>query len=142
MFLPQRPYLPPGPLRRAVCYPLDEAGLTDAEIAGVLEHTGLGHLSDQLAVVDGWERRLSGGEQQRLAFARVLLNKPDWLFLDEATCSLDEAAEAHLYALLTRFLPGLTLVSVAHGRGVARFHSRFLHLGDGTVLVARSPVER
>ena len=132
--------MPLGPLKRAVCYPLNEAETSDSEIVEVLERTGLGYVIGDLATIDAWESRLSGGEQQRLAFCRVLLIKPDWLFVDEATCSLDDAAEAHLYALLTESLPRVTLISIAHGKEVARFHSRFLHIGSDGVMTERNSV--
>jgi ABC-type transport system involved in cytochrome bd biosynthesis fused ATPase/permease subunit len=93
LFLPQRPYLPLGTLKRAVCYPEDEARFTDAEAVTALEEAGLGHLAPRLGDSDSWGQRLSGGEQQRLSFARAFLLRPDWLFLDEATASLDPEAE-------------------------------------------------
>ena len=77
---------------------------------------------------DSWGQRLSGGEQQRLAFARALLLRPDWLFLDEATASLDPDAEAMLYTLLKRSLPATTIISIAHRPAVADFHDRKLVL--------------
>jgi putative ATP-binding cassette transporter len=77
---------------------------------------------------EAWAQRLSGGEQQRIALARALLAKPDWLFLDEATASLDPEAEAHLYRTLKERLPGTTIVSIAHRPSVAAFHSRHLVL--------------
>ena len=96
LFLPQKPYLPIGSLKRAVTYPGDAAGLSDAEIADVLRAVGLAQLANDLERVENWAQVLSGGEQQRLAFARALLNKPDWLFLDEATASLPEDAQEAL----------------------------------------------
>jgi putative ATP-binding cassette transporter len=83
--------------------------------------------------VAAWGKRLSGGEQQRLALARALLIKPDWLFLDEATASLDPASEAHLYELLIEALPGTTLVSVAHHPELTKFHARMLHVEGGAI---------
>lgn len=100
-------------------------------IRSVLEAVGLPHLADRLDEEDAWDRRLSGGEQQRLSFARALLVKPDVLFLDEATASLDPPAEAALYALLRERLPGAAVLSIAHRDGVARFHDRALRLRDG-----------
>ncbi len=130
LFLPQRPYLPLGTLRRVVCYPLDAAAVPEAEIRAALAAVGLPQLADRLDEEDAWDRRLSGGEQQRLAFARALLVKPDFLFLDEATASLDPPAEAALYALLRERLPGTAVLSIAHREAVARFHDRALRLAD------------
>jgi putative ATP-binding cassette transporter len=131
LFLPQRPYLPLGTLRRAVCYPLDAAEVPEDAIRAALDAVGLPRLCDHLDEEDAWDRRLSGGEQQRLAFARALLVKPDVLFLDEATASLDPPAEAALYALLRERLPGASVLSIAHRDGVSRFHDRALRLQDG-----------
>ncbi len=131
LFLPQRPYLPLGALRRAVCYPLDAAAVPDEVVRQTLEDVGLGHLKDRLEEEDAWDRRLSGGEQQRLAFARALLVKPDFLFLDEATASLDSAAEARLYGLLRERLPETAVLSIAHREAVARWHDRAFRLGSG-----------
>jgi putative ATP-binding cassette transporter len=131
LFLPQRPYLPLGTLRRALCYPVDAAEVPDAEVREALEAVGLGHLERRLDEEDVWDRRLSGGEQQRLAFARALLVKPELLFLDEATASLDPEAERQLYALVREKLPGTTLLSIAHRPAVAEFHDRGLRLSEG-----------
>ena len=105
LFLPQRPYLPLGTLRRALCYPMDAAQVPDDAVRAALRDAGLGHLEARLDEEDSWDRRLSGGEQQRVALARALLFKPDWLFLDEATASLDPEAEAAFYTLLRERLP-------------------------------------
>ncbi|NOG69692.1 ABC transporter ATP-binding protein/permease [Roseicella sp. DB1501] len=131
LFLPQRPYLPLGTLRQALCYPRDAAAFGEAEIRAALEDAGLGHLAPRLDEEDAWDRHLSGGEQQRVALARALLLKPDWLFLDEATASLDPAAEARFYELLKERLPGTTLVSIAHRPAVAQYHERALRVREG-----------
>ena len=122
LFLPQRPYIPLGTLRGALCYPAPADRYTDADIRTALEDVGLPGLAPELDADENWAQRLSGGEQQRLAVARALLLRPDWLFMDEATASLDPEAEAELYALLRRRLPGTTLVSIAHRPAVAAFH--------------------
>jgi putative ATP-binding cassette transporter len=131
LFLPQRPYIPLGTLRNAVTYPAPPSAYDDAAVRSAVQDVGLGHLMPQLDEVDSWAQRLSGGEQQRLAIARALLTKPDWLFLDEATASLDPEAEADLYALLRRRLPSTTLISIAHRPAVAAFHERHITLQRG-----------
>jgi vitamin B12/bleomycin/antimicrobial peptide transport system ATP-binding/permease protein len=138
LFLPQKPYIPVASLREAVSFPADSA-FPDKEIEEALRLCRLEHFAGRLDEVRNWSLSMSGGEQQRLAFARALLNKPDWLFLDEATASLDEATEAQLYSLLDQRLPHATLVSIAHRPAVAAFHGRKFALepaGDGARLVA------
>ena len=126
MFLPQRPYLPLGTLRHVVTYPAAADAHPDAAVREVLTAVGLGTLAARLDEEENWGQRLSGGEQQRLALARALLARPDWLFLDEATASLDPEAEASLYRLLQQRLPATTIVSIAHRPAVASFHARHL----------------
>jgi vitamin B12/bleomycin/antimicrobial peptide transport system ATP-binding/permease protein len=125
-FLPQRPYVPLGTLRHAIAYPSAVDTFSDAEIHQVLEDVGLPQLGDRLDHDDNWPMRLSMGEQQRLGFARALLAKPDWIFMDEATASLDPQAEDALYQILKQRLPTATLVSIAHRASVARYHERQL----------------
>jgi putative ATP-binding cassette transporter len=134
LFLPQRPYLPLGTIKRAVCYPENEANFSDADVIAALEQAGLGHLAPRLTDLDSWGQRLSGGEQQRLSFARAFLQRPDWLFLDEATASLDPVAEQELYEKLKRALSGLTMISIAHRPAVAQFHDRVLTVEDGRLV--------
>ncbi len=122
LFLPQRPYFPQGTLRTALTYPAENPQLTDADLAQVLNDVGIGALADRLHKRDNWGQSLSGGEQQRLAIARALLLKPDWLFLDEATASLDPQSEAELMAMLRARLPNTTIVSIAHRPDVAAEH--------------------
>jgi vitamin B12/bleomycin/antimicrobial peptide transport system ATP-binding/permease protein len=124
LFLPQKPYLPIGTLKRAVTYPGDAASFSDAEIADALRAVGLAQLASDLERAENWAQVLSGGEQQRLAFARALLNKPDWLFLDEATASLPEDAQDVLYRLLKQRLPHTTLVSIGHRASLRGYHAR------------------
>jgi len=134
LFLPQRPYLPLGTLRRAVCYPLEAESVPEEAVRAALTAVGLPRLIERLDEEDAWDRSLSGGEQQRLAFARALLVKPDFLFLDEATASLDPAAEEALYGLLASDLPGTAVLSIAHRPAVARFHGRRLRVESGRLV--------
>lgn len=131
MFLPQQSYLPIGSLRACLCYPSDEQWFGIGECIEALRAVRLEALVDELDVHDNWARRLSPGEQQRIALARVLLHKPDWLFLDEASASLDPANEAAMYRLLIERLPGAGIVSVAHRESLAAFHDKTLELVDG-----------
>jgi putative ATP-binding cassette transporter len=126
LFLPQKPYLPIGSLKRAVTYPADAQSFEDGEIAEALQVAGLGHLAGDLERSENWAQVLSGGEQQRLAFARALLNKPEWLFLDEATASLPEDAQDALYRTLKERLPETTLVSIGHRTSLRAHHDRQL----------------
>lgn len=130
MFVPQRNYLPPGSLRAALSYPAGEQAFTRADCLRALDDVRLGTLAGELDRLDDWARRLSPGEQQRLAFARVLLQRPDHLFLDEATSSLDDDNETWLYQTLLRQLPQLTLISVAHRQRLADFHSKVLEVPE------------
>jgi putative ATP-binding cassette transporter len=124
LFLPQKPYIPIGSLREAVAYPGAPADFGDAAIRGALADVGLDAFAERLDGRQNWSLQLSGGEQQRLAMARALLHRPDWLFLDEATASLDETSERRLYGLLGERLAGATIVSIAHRPTVAAFHRR------------------
>jgi putative ATP-binding cassette transporter len=126
MFLPQRPYIPLGTLRHVVSYPSEPNVYGRDAIVAALTDAGLPSLIPRLDQEENWPQLLSGGEQQRLALARALLAKPDWLFLDEATASLDPEAEDELYRMLRERLPGTTLVSIAHRPSVAAFHERRL----------------
>jgi putative ATP-binding cassette transporter len=124
LFVPQWPYLPLGSLRRAVSYPAPEGTFPDERIDEVLRLLGLGHLATRLDETAPWDQQLSPQEQQRLALGRVLLNEPDWVFLDKATSALDEEMEKRVYTLLAERLPGTTVISVAHRPAVASYHTR------------------
>jgi vitamin B12/bleomycin/antimicrobial peptide transport system ATP-binding/permease protein len=124
LFLPQKPYLPLGTLREALIYPSETTDLPESRLKEVMETVGLGAFVGRLDEPDNWAQRLSLGEQQRLAFARILLAEPDLLFLDEATSALDEPSEARLYALLRAAAWAPTIVSVGHRGTLGAFHDR------------------
>jgi putative ATP-binding cassette transporter len=126
LFLPQRPYLPIGVLRDVVSYPMPAGGVDDAALREMLEAVGLIELGVHLDEPAHWALRLSPGEQQRIAFARALVQKPEWLFLDEATSAVDEATEARLYRLLRERLSETTLFSIGHRTTLHAFHARRL----------------
>jgi len=124
MMLPQRPYFPVGSLQAAVAYPGNETTFAPKQIAEALELVGLPKLASKLDQSGHWNRTLSLGEQQRLGLARALLHAPQFLFLDEATASLDEPSEAALYRLLEQKLPATTIVSIGHRSTLEAFHQR------------------
>jgi len=128
LFLPQKPYIPIGTLREAVKYPDEQSTASDGEIATALQVVNLGHLAGRLDEEAHWSNVLSGGEQQRLATARALVFKPDWLFMDEATSSLDDASEAAVYDALKRGLPTTTMVSIGHRPTLRQWHDRRIEL--------------
>ena len=137
MFIPQRPYFPDGPLRDALAYPQPASAYTDEALKLALTDALLPQLCQRLNDSDAWGQKLSGGEQQRLAIARVLLKKPAWIFADEATSALDEAAEKTLYEKLLAHVVSVNggLVSIAHKPNVAAFHNQRWTLeksGDGS----------
>jgi putative ATP-binding cassette transporter len=138
LLMPQRAYVPIGTLRRAVTYPLPPGDRTSVEVGRALKLVGLGHLVPRLDEEGPWDQVLSGGEKQRLAFARVLLHRPNIVVLDEATSALDPASQARLMELLTTDLGATTIVSVAHRPELEAFHSRKITLerhSDGAHLV-------
>ena len=124
MMLPQRPYFPLGTLAAAIAYPAEPGVHSRERLAETLEAVGLAALVPRLEEEAHWNRMLSLGEQQRLGIARAILERPDFLFLDEATASLDEAAEASLYRLLHERLKGATIVSIGHRSTLGAFHRR------------------
>jgi putative ATP-binding cassette transporter len=134
LFLPQKPYLPIGTLREVVSYPMPPGGVDDATLRETLEAVELPELAGHLDEAANWGMQLSPGEQQRIAFARTLVQKPDWLFVDEATSAVDEATEARLYRLLRERLAGTAVFSVGHRGTLRQFHARELAVqpnGDG-----------
>ena len=145
VFMPQRPYFPEGTLRQALAYPDSAEHYTDEALKSALYDAMLPHLADELDTASQWTQQLSGGEQQRLALARVLLKRPRWVFADEATSALDEVAEKTLYEKLRTMVreEGGGLVSIAHRPSVASYHDtawQFMPAPEGSnakfVLVA------
>ncbi|MGY3015931.1 putative ATP-binding cassette transporter [Pseudomonas sp. TE6283] len=130
LFLSQRPYLPLGDLRTAIAYPAQGVLGDDARMQQALRQVNLAHLAERLDEQRDWSRILSLGEQQRLAFSRVLFNRPQVVFLDESTSAMDEGLEHALYSLLRAELPATLLVSVGHRSTLAGFHSHRLEV-DG-----------
>ncbi len=132
LFLPQKPYLPLGSLRDVLLYPHGAADTPDTDLTEALTAVGLARLIPEIDQQKPWPMILSLGEQQRIAFARILLQKPAWIYMDEATSALDEAAEAELYTLLRRRLPHSTVVSVGHRSALNAYHdTRVQLMGDG-----------
>ncbi|MGG5810341.1 ABC transporter ATP-binding protein/permease [Falsiroseomonas sp. CW058] len=139
-FMPQRPYLPLGTLRAALSYPASPKKFADAAMVAALERCALPHLTTRLDEEDRWDRVLSLGEQQRLAFARLLLHKPRWVFLDEATAALDDDNQDSMMRLFREELAESALVSIGHRPGLDAYHDRTLHLTrapDGARLEVR-----
>ena len=138
MFLSQLPYVPLGDLRTVVSYPAESGQIPDAEIERVLAKVALTHLNSRLNEEADWAKVLSPGEQQRIAFARILLTRPKVAFLDEATSALDEGLEYAVYDLIRTELPDTIVVSVSHRPTVDRYHERHLELlGDGAWRLGR-----
>jgi putative ATP-binding cassette transporter len=143
LFLPQRPYLPIGKLRDVVSYPMPADGVADGTLREALEAVGLPQLTGRLDEEAHWAQQLSPGEQQRIAFARALVQKPEWLFLDEATSAVDEATESRLYQLVRERLPETTLFSIGHRATLRPFHTRRLMVqptGNSAAAVVELPV--
>ena len=128
MLLPQRPYFPVARLGSAIAYPAEPGTFDNETIKAAILAVGLPAMAERLEEEGHWNRMLSIGEQQRLGVARALWHAPDYLFLDEATASLDEAGEAALYRLLQERLPRTTLISIGHRSTLADFHTRRLTL--------------
>lgn len=140
MFLPQRPYLPLGSLRAAISYPASPETFDDGKVREALERCGLGEFADMLDRHERWDRSLSLGQQQRVAFVRVLLHRPKWVFMDEATSALDEENQASMLALFENELKGASVLSIGHRPGLEEFHTRTLHIRktrEGAILLAR-----
>ncbi|MEJ1158959.1 ABC transporter ATP-binding protein/permease [Prosthecomicrobium sp. N25] len=147
MFMPQRPYMPLGSLRQALSYPSGPDRFTDEEIAAAMRRCRLEDFVEQLDREDRWDKSLSLGQQQRVAFTRVLLHRPRWVFMDEATSALDDDSQAAMLSLFSEDLAGTTILSIAHRPGVEAFHTRTLRLEkrtSGTRLFERAsqPVQK
>jgi putative ATP-binding cassette transporter len=127
MFIPQRPYLPLGRLREVLSYPRDPKGFDDAGLRGALSRTGLDHLCTALDESRPWDRVLTVDEQQRIAFARLLLHKPEWIFLDEAVDSCDAEHHQMLLSIFEHELPDAAVVSMSQG-AMDHFYTRTLHM--------------
>jgi putative ATP-binding cassette transporter len=141
MMLPQRPYFPVGSLQAAIVYPAEPSAFDSDRVSDTLIAVGMPQLAAKLDEEAHWNRTLSLGEQQRLGIARALLHAPQYLFLDEATASIDEPSEAALYRLLEGKLPATTIVSIGHRSTLEAFHQRnvvLVHGGEGSVLRDRS----
>lgn len=131
MFIPQKPYIPMGTSAEAASYPLETA---DEEILSpLLVECGLSHLMEKPDTEADWSHILSLGEQQKLAFVRVFLRKPKWVFLDEATSAMDEETEEKMYRLLTT-LPGTTVISIGHRSTLDKWHNRVLRIENGKLI--------
>ena len=141
MFLPQRPYLPLGSLRAAISYPAAPGTFADDKVRAALERCGLGDFADALDREDRWDKTLSLGQQQRVAFTRVLLHRPTWVFMDEATSALDEDSQANMLSLFDEELSGASTLSIGHRPGLEAFHTRTLHIrktDEGKVVLGRA----
>jgi putative ATP-binding cassette transporter len=126
--MPQQAYVPIGTLRRAAAYPSSPEEVDDATLRKALDDVGLGHFVDRVDEDTRWEGILSGGEKQRLSFARILIHRPDLIVMDEATAALDPESQAQLMQLILERLPEATLVSVGHRAELEAFHTRKLVL--------------
>ena len=127
-FMPQRPYFPLGTLRAALLYPFPEQKVADENIRDILMRCGLEHLIARIDETEQWSSLLSGGEQQRLAFARVLIHPPDILIMDEPTSSLDELSQFRMMEYMRDLLPDAMVIHAGHRPGLERFHDREIHL--------------
>ena len=128
MFMPQHPYLPLGPLRAATAYPAGPTAFSTEAIEAALVRVGLPELVPMLDAQERWDRALSVGQQQRLAFARLLLHCPAWVFLDEATAALDEDNQRKVMSIFEHELPQTAVISIGHRPGLEAFHTRTLEL--------------
>jgi putative ATP-binding cassette transporter len=147
-FMPQRPYFPLGTLRQALLYPHPDQKVDEEKIKDALTRVGLEHLMPRLDEAESWSQVLSGGEQQRLAFARVMIHPPDILIMDEPTSSLDELSQFRMMEYMRDFLPDAMVIHVGHRPGLEPFHDREIklvreqHGGPATTQEAPSSARR
>jgi len=128
LFLPQRPYFPLGTLKQAMLYPDIDKDISDEKIYTILDNCGLPYIKHYLHEVRYWPIEFSMGEQQLIAFSRIFLVEPEWVFLDEATSALDEGTEEKIYRLLQEHFPHMTIVSVGHRSSLKQFHQREIYI--------------
>jgi putative ATP-binding cassette transporter len=139
LVMPQRPYFPLGTLRQAITYPIPAARVADEAVRTTMAAVGVGHLAPRLDEEADWNVVLSGGEQQRIVFARALLRRPAVLILDEPVSTLDEAAARELYRLLIERLPATILLSIDRRGVLGEFHTHVIHMRkvSGTAMPTR-----
>lgn len=135
MYVPQRPYMPIGTLMEAILFPERDNPALEAQVSKVLKQCHLEHLVPRLGESAAWSDQLSPGEQQRVAFSRVLLHKPDWVFLDESTSMLDHANEELMYSLIKSELPHCSIVSVGHRATLEKMHDHIINVEKYSVPV-------
>lgn len=144
-FMPQRPYLPIGTLRDAISYPSPPDGFDDETLGSVLDRVGLAHQVHRLDESDAWEQRLTAGDQQRLGFARLLLHRPNWIFIQEATDTLDGDSEEDMMRLVQEEFEGATIITVGYRPALEAYHQRKLTLvrnTDGLVMIKETRLRR
>ena len=127
LFVAQKPYMPLGSLKDTICYPQINNLLSDRELINLLEQFNLNHLTEQLNIVANWSNELSIGEQQRIAFCRILVNQPDIVYLDESTSALDEESEELMYKTLIEKLPNSAIISIGHRSTIKKWHNQELN---------------
>ncbi len=142
MFLPQRPYLPPGTLRDALTYPMDASSFTDEQICGALRRTEMGHHEISLDQVKNWDKELTSDELQTMTFARLLLHKPQWVFIDEMVDALDEERRKTAMSIFEHELPETAVITIARREVKNGFYTRVLrlHLTDEVTGERRIPI--
>ncbi len=128
MFIAQKPYIPLGTLKDVICYPLNSNDVNNQLLIMIMDKCQLGYLINELEIQADWNNKLSVGEQQRIAFCRILINQPNLIYLDEVSSALDEASEAYLYQLLINELPNSIIISVGHRSTIKKWHTQNIDL--------------